>query len=58
MNTTSEIILVIATVLPVLVHIFGWSETKAGQIVTSVSLDIVGAYKAARAKGDESEPSK
>lgn len=59
MNDATEaaiIVLVLGTLIPGLIHFFGWDETKAGQICNAILLDLVGAYKAARLKkGDETE---
>jgi len=49
MSTTMAVIVAIATLVPIVVHLGGWEETKAGQIITSVCLDLVGAAKAAAA---------
>ena len=60
MNDTTWIpvvVVAIGTLVPGLIHMFGWADTKAGQIVTAVFVDIVGAYKAARSKkSDEAGP--
>lgn len=52
MTTTTAALLLLGTLLPTLIHFFGWDETRAGKIVTSVSLDLVGAVKAVKKPKD------
>lgn len=48
MSSTTIAILAVVTTVPAFIHICGWDETTAGKIITSILVDIAGAYKAAK----------